>query len=85
MGAMAVSSISVSNDTKAEFDTLKPENMTHDEFAQTLLETYRMQDTELVIDELVDRLTDEISDSVATESELAAYRGCKDALEQVIE
>jgi hypothetical protein len=76
--------INVNDSTKSEWDELKPDDYTHDEFAQELLETYRMQDTELLIDELVNRVIAEIDDSVATKAELAAYRGTKDAIESTV-
>lgn len=76
--------INVSEATKSEWDELKPDNQTHDEFAQELLETHKMQDTELVINELVNRVIAEIDDSVATKAELAAYRGTKDAIESTV-
>jgi hypothetical protein len=76
-----MSSISIDKSTKAEFDELKPENLTHDEFVAELLEVYRMQDTQLAMDSLTQELVDEIEDTIATSAELAAYRGTQDALE----
>ena len=79
-----MSSISVDSETKQEFDELKPADCTHSEFVEILLETYRMQDTELMLESLVDELSNEIEDSVATSAELAAYRGTKDAIESTV-
>jgi uncharacterized protein YbaP (TraB family) len=80
---MAMSSITVSSETKAEFDSLK-DGETHDEMMQKLIETYKSTDTELVLDEVVNRVIDEIDDTVATKAELAAYRGTKDAIESTV-
>jgi len=72
-----MSSISVDRQTKSEFDELKPEEMTHDEFVQELLAAYKRDNGEIVD---VDDLVDGIEKKVATNVELAAYRGVKDAL-----
>jgi hypothetical protein len=72
-----MSSISVSNQTKSEFDELKPDEITHDEFVQELLDAYRRDNGEVVD---VDDLVDGIEKQVATKIELAAYRGIQDAL-----
>jgi hypothetical protein len=72
-----MSSISVSNQTKSEFDELKPGEITHDEFVQELLDAYRRDNGEVVD---VDDLVDGIEKQVATKIELAAYRGIQDAL-----
>jgi len=79
-----MTAISVSDKTKDEFDELKPDDYTHDEFVSELMQVYKTQDTELAIETIVDQLTDEIGDSVATEAELASYRGTKDAIESTI-
>jgi len=72
-----MSSISVDRQTKSEFDELKPEDMTHDEFVQELLAAYKRDNGEIVD---VDDLVDGIEKQVAANVELAAYRGVKDAL-----
>ena len=52
-----MSSISVDRQTKSDFDELKPEDMTHDEFVQELLAAYRRDNGEIVdVDDLVDGL-----------------------------
>jgi len=72
-----MSSISVSNQTKSDFDGLKPDELTHDEFVQELLDAYRRDNGEVVD---VDDLVDGIERQVATKIELAAYRGIQEAL-----
>jgi len=72
-----MSSISVDRQTKSEFDELKPEDMTHDEFVQELLAAYKRDNGEIVD---VDDLVDGIEKQVAANVELAAYRGIQDAL-----
>jgi len=56
---------------------LKPDELTHDEFVQELLDAYRRDNGEIVD---VDDLVDGIERQVATKIELAAYRGVQDAL-----
>jgi predicted CopG family antitoxin len=73
---MNMTSISVNNDTKREFDELKPEDRTHDEFVQELLDAYRRDQGEIVN---VDELVEQITQRTATNVELAAYRGVKAA------
>jgi len=72
-----MSSISVDRQTKSEFDELKPEDATHDEFVQDLLDAYRRDNGQMVD---VDSIVDDIEKQVAANIELAAYRGVKDAL-----
>jgi len=72
-----MSSISVHNQTKSDFDKLKPDELTHDEFMQELLDAYRRDNGEIVD---VDDLVDGIERQVAAKIELAAYRGIQDAL-----
>ncbi|AFH22414.1 hypothetical protein OSG_eHP24_00195 [environmental Halophage eHP-24] len=72
-----MSSISVDRQTKSDFDELKPEDTTHDEFVQELLDAYRRDNGEIVN---VDDLVDGIEKQVAANVELAAYRGVQDAL-----
>lgn len=69
--------ISVSRSTKDEFDDLKPDDSTHDDFMQELLSTYRNRDEKVVID--TDEIVTEISHQVVSEVELASYRGVVDA------
>ena len=72
-----MSSISDDRQTKSDFDELKPEDATHDEFVQEHLAAYRRDNGEI---EEVDDPVDGIENKVAANVELAAYRGVKDAL-----
>jgi len=72
--------VNCKEDTKAEFDRLKPDAMTNDEFVATLLETYENADESVTID--TEAITENISESVASKIELAAYRGVTEAIEQ---
>lgn len=73
-----MSSISVSDETKREFDELKPEDSTHDEFVAELLAAKRRDNGEIVnVDELVDQITQRTASNV----ELASYRGTAAALD----
>ena len=74
-----MSSISVSSETKDDFDDLKPEDCTHDEFVETLLETYRAYNGDPVDHE---QLAEELSHTLIPMTELAAYRGSKEAVEE---
>jgi len=75
-----MSSISVSENTKSEFDSMKPDSMTHDEFVAELLETYEYADEPVKID--TGEIIQEISDKVATDIEFAARRGVIHGLEE---
>jgi len=72
-----MSSISVSDSTKSEFDELKPDDLTHDEFVQELLAAFRRDNGEIVN---VDELVQEIKERTITNVEIAAFRGTKEAL-----
>jgi len=72
------SSISVNDDTKREWDNLKPDDMTNDEFCNAVLAAYRRDNGEIVD---VDSLVQEVTERTATNVELAAYRGTKAAHE----
>jgi hypothetical protein len=74
-----MSSISVKAETKAQFDELQPEDDTQDDFMQTLLETYQKDVDGVVIDP--EEIAQQIKEHVATEVELASYRGTTEALE----
>lgn len=75
---VAVSSISVSDSTKSNFDELKPDDMTHDEFVAELIQVYRAYEGEPVD---VEKLADELSHTLVSKIELGAFRGSKQALE----
>lgn len=77
-----MSSISVKNDTKSEFDELKPDELTQDEFCQELLDAYRRDNGEIVN---VGEIVDQIERQVGKEVELASYRGTRDALDSKLE
>jgi hypothetical protein len=74
-----MTSISVDDTTKREFDELKPDELTHDEFTQELLAAYKRDNGEIVN---VDSLVDEITERVAANVEVAAYRGVDDRLDE---
>jgi len=74
-----MTTISCKDNTKAEFDRLKPEDYSHDEFVEELLETYENADEPVTID--TEEIAQNIKESVASEVELAAYRGTQEALE----
>ncbi len=73
-----MSSLSVSDSTKREFDETKPDDCTHDEFVAELLEVYRTFNGDPVD---VEQLAEELSHTLIPETELAAYRGTSEALE----
>jgi len=73
--------INCKSDTKDEYNRLKPDEYTNDEFVQELLETYANADESVTID--VDAIVEEITHTVASEVELSAYRGCSEALEDI--
>lgn len=73
-----MSSIGVSDATKDEWDELKPEDMTHDEFCQHALDCVRRDNGEIVN---VDELVQQITERTVTNVEIAAFRGTKEALD----
>lgn len=73
-----MTSISISKQTKAEIDDLKPDDMTYKDFTDELVAAYRRDNGEVVD---IDKLVDGILERVATNIELAAYRGVAEALE----
>jgi hypothetical protein len=70
--------INCSSADKQEFDSLKPDEMTQKEFIGELLAAYRRDNGEIVD---VAALVDRIEKQVASEIELAAYRGVTEGLE----
>jgi hypothetical protein len=66
----------VSESDKERFDELKPSDSTQAEFFSEILHTYEHADETITLD--TERLTDRIKESVASEVELAAYRGISD-------
>lgn len=77
-----MASISVDDSTKSQFDELKPEDSTQDEFVNELLDAYRRDNGEVVD---VASLVDEVTKQTASSVELASYRGTRDALESYLE
>jgi len=75
-----MSSINVSRDTKTQFDDLQPEELTQSEFVALLLETYQDNLTYIVAEE--SDFQDELIEEAAAKTELAAFRGLDERLEQ---
>lgn len=74
--------VNLSDDTKERFDRLNPpECDTQDDFVSLLLDHYEMtdEDGEPELRLLMDRM-DELEKSVPSKTEVAAYRGVKEAL-----
>lgn len=66
-------------DYKDRFDQLKPQDKTQAEFLAECLDAYELVDnSEIDMSEVLDR----VEVSVASQAELAAYRGARDALEE---
>jgi len=74
-----MTSISVDESTKAEFDDLKPEGSTHNEFMVELLKA-KKRDNGQVVDP--SEIADEIRRQAAADIELAAYRGVIEAIDE---
>lgn len=75
-------SISVSDDDKREFNELKPEDMTQKEFFGELIAAKRRDNGEIVD---VGSIVDDVERQVGASVELAAYRGTREALDDVID
>jgi len=71
--------INVSQDDKDRFDELKPSDSTQAEFFSEILHTYEHAEETVTLD--TERLTERIKESVASEVEVAAYRGVQESLE----
>lgn len=76
-----MTALSVSKEDKAEFKELKPDGMSQKEFFKEVLQGYKESEGERVD---VDELAEEIKKSVASEIELAAYRGIDDYFDKNI-
>ena len=72
--------ISVKNQTKSRWDELKPEDMTHDEFCQEVLDAFEHGDDPVVID--TDKIVSKAAVKLSGQVETAAYRGVTEALEK---
>ena len=77
-----MSQIGISNEDKERFDELQPEDMTQAEFTAELLDAYENQDDKVVID--TDAIINAIQTGVASEIELSAYKGTKEAIEETV-
>ena len=77
-----MSQIGISTDDKERFDELQPEDMTQAEFTSELLDAYENQDDKVVID--TDAIINAIQTGVASEIELCAYRGTKEAIKETV-
>jgi len=76
-----MSQVGCTTSDKERFDELQPENMTQKEFVSELLDCYENRDEKVTID--TDEIIEELRTGVASEIELAAYRGTKEAIEEV--
>jgi len=76
-----MSQINVSNTDKERFDELQGEDQTQKEFFSDVLDAYENRDDKVVID--TDEIIDELRHGVASEIELSAYRGVKEAIEEI--
>jgi len=74
-----VTQINVSDADKDRFDELKPPEKTQKEFFAEVMATFENADETVTLD--TERLADRIKESVASEIELAAYRGTTEAIE----
>jgi len=77
-----MSQIGITTDDKERFDELQPEDMTQAEFTSELLDAYEHQDEKVIVD--TDAIINAIQTGVASEIELCAYRGTKEAIEQTV-
>jgi len=75
-----MSSISVAEQDKERFVALKPEDMTHKEFFAEILHTYEHAEETVTID--TDAIKDDVTEAVASNVELAAFRGVTEAIEE---
>jgi cell fate (sporulation/competence/biofilm development) regulator YlbF (YheA/YmcA/DUF963 family) len=75
--------VNLSDDTKARFDRLQPDDMTQGEFVALLLDHYELTDDDGQPDvaKVLDRM-DELEKTVGSKTELAAYRGAQQAIDE---
>jgi hypothetical protein len=76
-----MSQVGCSSSDKERFDELQPESMTQKEFVSELLDVYEHRDDKVVID--TEEIIEELRHGVASEIELSAYRGVKEAIEEI--
>lgn len=77
------SGVSMADETKDEWDELKPDDSTNDEFTQKLLACYRQNGEPIDIDTIVENAVEDITHKVASNVELAAMRGTKAGVEEI--
>ncbi len=63
---MGRSTLSIQDETKQEFDALKPDNASQDDFLQELLDAYQTQDTNTTSDDRTDEILNRLDDLEAT-------------------
>lgn len=74
-----MSSISVRASTKSMLSEMKSDDETWDEFVQSLISAHKRDNGEVVD---IDAMVDAIIERVASNVEVAAYRGTKEALDR---
>lgn len=72
--------VNLNNPTKSTWDTLKPDELSHDEFANLLLSTYLAHQNGIDHEQLIEQIKQE----VISQAEVAAYRGATEAVEDVV-
>jgi len=75
-----MSSISVDEQDKDRFKELKPSDKTHKEFFAEILHTYEHAEETVEID--TDAIRADLVERVASDIEVAAFRGITEAIEQ---
>ena len=68
-------SVNVSESTKTRFDSLKDDDLSQDEFMESLLSIYRATQNGGLDEQTI---IDAINHETAAKAELAAYRACAD-------
>jgi len=76
-----MSQINCDTETKALFDELKPSDATQAEFFTFVMDEFQNRDEPVRID--TDAIVEQITHQVGGEIELAAYRGTKEAIEEI--
>lgn len=77
-----MSSINCDADTKEQFDKLQPDDMTQSEFMAELIEAKKRDDGQVVNPEkIADEIVEKVTHRTASEVELSAFRGVKEALD----
>jgi len=78
-----MTAISLKTDTKERWDSLKPDHMTHNEFAQAVLDAYQKDAEDIVVDPdaIAEDITDRLEKKVGLAIHKAAYNGVQEGLE----